>query len=40
MNARVTLSNGTTVKENGDRTIVFQAKHDKFEVVFKILKCA
>jgi hypothetical protein len=36
MNARVTLLNGTAVKENGCRTVVVQAMQDNFEVVQEI----
>jgi hypothetical protein len=36
MNARATLSNCRTVKENGDGTIVVQAMQDNFEVALEI----
>jgi hypothetical protein len=36
MNARVTLLNGRTVKENGDGMVVIQATQDDFEVVLEI----
>jgi hypothetical protein len=36
MNARVTLLNGRTVKENGDGIVVIQETQDNFEVVLKI----
>jgi hypothetical protein len=36
MNARATLSNGRTVKENGGGTVVFRATQDNFEAVLEI----
>jgi hypothetical protein len=36
MNARATLSNCRTVKENGGGTVVFRATQDIFEVALKI----
>jgi hypothetical protein len=41
MNARATLSNGRTVKQNGGGTVVVRATQDNFEEVLEILKmCA
>jgi hypothetical protein len=36
MNARATLSNGKTVKENGSGTVVVRAVQDNFEVLLEI----
>jgi hypothetical protein len=36
MDARVTLSNGRTIKENGGGTVVFRGKQVNFEVVLEI----
>jgi hypothetical protein len=36
MNARATLSNERTVKENGSGVVVIRGMQDNFEVVFRI----
>jgi hypothetical protein len=36
VNARATLLNGRTVKENGDGTVIIRATQNNFEVVLEI----